>query len=444
MRPVSAPKRPPLRRRLPTASVLALATLSLAASRPAAAQLLETYLPDGVPGFAGAPGVTVASRIEPAYQPLGVPLGMLVLHPDLSEEFGYTSNVFAAGAPQGSVTLSTSPGLTAGFDNGTDRIGAAANLDNTRYFMDPAQGRTDATGAVGGEVGFGEDKLSVGLADLSLHEDRTALDAAPSDTPIAYRVQDLHVGYEARFGDFSATPAFDVKRWRYDDTTLMGAPISEAYRDRDTYTAGTTLRYGPSDLRSLVLVLNATGLHYTAPQPGQPSPDATGWQALAGIDRADGGVWRYRLLAGWEERVFAASAYPDHGGPMIAAGITWLPSETTTVGLTATRRIEDAAQEGVGGYTLTALSLRVDHAAWRNLLLNVELSVQLADYLPGNGASGGQQRQVAAGGGGEWRLNRWMALYASSSVTGANGTAQPGAASAWVNVVSLMGVRFGL
>ncbi|MDE2515014.1 MAG: outer membrane beta-barrel protein [Rhodospirillales bacterium] len=417
----------------------------------AQAQRLDQLLPEGVPGFGTDPGVTVTSRIAPEYQAPGLRSGLWVFHPGLDLATGYASNLFATAAPRGSAVLRLSPSIRAGYDDGADRLGAALSASDTRYPMAPAQGRTDATGALGASMALGGDRVSFGFADLALHEDRTALDALSADTPIAYRVQTLHLAYAARFAAFSLTPSLDFRRWRYDATTVQGVYQAQSYRNRDALEAGAVLRYGYSDLRSLVLAARATGLRYTDPVAGLPSENASGYQILGGFERADDGVWRVRLLAGWEERIFASSAYPDHGGPMIEAGLAWLPDEATTIGLTATRRIEDAAQEGVGGYTLSALALHLDHEAWRNLLLHAEFAVQRAAYLPGGtaGTGGGQQRQMVAGGGAQWHLNRWMTVYGDASVTASRGTAVPGAGSAgggdaWVDLVSLMGVRFGL
>lgn len=171
-------------------------------------------------------------------------------------------------------------------------------------------------------------------------------------------------------------------------------PAPQAYRDRNVLQGGLTGRYEVAPLRSILFVLRGTDTHYTQPQPGAPSRNSTGGLALVGIERGDG-VWDLRLLAGWEQRDFVAPQYHAHGAPAAEADVTWSPSGLTTVTGTLSRTIEDAAQEGVAGYTSTTARLVVDHEYLRNVLLNGFASVQHAAFLQG----GGTQTLYSLGGG---------------------------------------------
>ena len=53
------------------------------------AELLSSYFPTGVPGYGTAPGVTVASRERPDFDPLGTRLGSFILRPQVEEGLGY-------------------------------------------------------------------------------------------------------------------------------------------------------------------------------------------------------------------------------------------------------------------------------------------------------------------------------------------------------------------
>ena len=66
------------------------------------AELLSEFFPDGVPGYGTAPGVTVASRARPEYDPQGVRVDSFVVRPRMEEGFGYDSNVLGGGAARGS------------------------------------------------------------------------------------------------------------------------------------------------------------------------------------------------------------------------------------------------------------------------------------------------------------------------------------------------------
>src|SRR4051812_6134270 len=57
----------------------------------AAADMLSTWFPDGVPGYDTAPGVTITSRLHPEQRPLGLRAGTFQLWPRLDESIGYTN-----------------------------------------------------------------------------------------------------------------------------------------------------------------------------------------------------------------------------------------------------------------------------------------------------------------------------------------------------------------
>src|ERR1700693_2842098 len=74
------------------------------------AELLPSYFPAGVPGYGEAPGVTVASRLRPDFDPPGVRVGSFLLHPQWAEGLGYDSNVFgSSGGGPGSWLVGTHP-----------------------------------------------------------------------------------------------------------------------------------------------------------------------------------------------------------------------------------------------------------------------------------------------------------------------------------------------
>src|SRR5690348_15239752 len=80
------------------------------------AELLSSYFPTGVPGYGNAPGVTVASRERPEFDPPGARVGSFVLHPQLEQATGYDSNVFGSGSARGSWLVGTRPSLLVNSD----------------------------------------------------------------------------------------------------------------------------------------------------------------------------------------------------------------------------------------------------------------------------------------------------------------------------------------
>jgi hypothetical protein len=199
-----------------------------------------------------------------------------------------------------------------------------------------------------------------------------------------------------------------------------------------------TLRYELAPLRDLVVLARATGQDYLHAQPGAAAPNSMSYELLAGIDYADS-VWRYRLLAGGETRQFSAAVYKPRTAAVVEAGLTWTPTGLTTINAVLLRSIEDAAQEGVAGYTYTAARLGVEHEYRRDVILHGAAGLQHAAFLNG----GGDQTLYAFRAGATWVLNRNLRVSAAYDLSVRCGVA-PGAPPGYVRNLVLVSAAFGL
>jgi hypothetical protein len=220
-----------------------IAACLLAKAQMAEAQLLTSYFPEGVPGYGTEAGVTVRSRARPAYDPLGIRLGTVMLRPMLNEAFGYDDNVFTGPARRRAWEVVSTPSLLAGTAGSYGSTGLYLSANDVHYLGQSAQDRTDSAAFFGGTFNMGRDRLTLGAGWLAQHEDRTALDALPSDRPVAFTVANMRASYETTFGRVTATPSIDLNRWRFASTTILGVPVSQDTRDRSTGQLGLTLRY---------------------------------------------------------------------------------------------------------------------------------------------------------------------------------------------------------
>ncbi len=400
----------------------------------AAAQVLSTLLPSGVPGYGTAPGVTVASRLRPETQPQGLRSGAFVFHPRLEQGLGYDSAPLGI-AGKGSAQLTTRPSLQIGTTWSRHAFGAYFAVDDTRDLDAPNQSRTDWTASLGGAVDIGRDRLTLSAAHLTQHQDRTQIGALVTDRPVAFQLDDARASYAVTGGRWTLTPSLQVSTWHFSDTTLQGARFAQAYRDRSLIEGAATLQYELAPRRDLLLVSRALGQHYLHRQPGQPERDSTGYQVLFGF-ADDDGMWRYRVLFGGETRHFAAATYRTHSGPVAEAELAWNVSGMTTLTATVGRRIEDAAQEGIAGYTYTAAKLALDHEYRRNLILHASAAVQQADFLQG----GGSQTGYAIGLGATWLLSRTVHLAATYGLSERHG----GSTASYTRHLALLTLRLGM
>jgi hypothetical protein len=122
--------------------------------------------------------------------------------------------------------------------------------------------------------------------------------------------------------------------------------------------------------------------------------------------------------------------------------LIWNPSGLTTITGSLTRSIEDAAQEGIVGYSYTSARLRLDHEYQRNVLLRFSAGVQHVDYLQG----GGQSNGFSLGAGVTWLLNRHMRLSATYDFTDQTGSSNPTlqTTGSYTRSIGLLTLRFAM
>jgi teichuronic acid exporter len=191
---------------------LSVAVLAIvpACSSGARATDLADYFPPGVPGYDIWRGVTVASRLHPLTDPPGVHAGSFLIRPALEEGIGYDDNVLRGAQGRGAWNVVTRPSVLIGSDWSRDSLGAYLSLDDSRYLELPRQDRTDWTASLGAGIDIGRDRLSLAVSHMSLHENRTDIDAIAADAPIAYRIDDAGAAYALSLNRLSVTPNVDV------------------------------------------------------------------------------------------------------------------------------------------------------------------------------------------------------------------------------------------
>ena len=88
---------------------------------------------------------------------------------------------------------------------------------------------------------------------------------------MAFRLFDARLDYTHTLDRLSLTPNAELSNYQDGNTTILGAPASQSYRDRNVLAAGVTARYELMPLQNALLVLRGTATNYLAPQAGQPS-----------------------------------------------------------------------------------------------------------------------------------------------------------------------------
>jgi hypothetical protein len=406
---VLRPRVTPFRHAALLASVTAVCLLGPVHAR---AQLIDQYLNPNIPGYGTNPGVTVASRQRPEYDPEGIRYDGFTFTPVLSETAGYDDNVTGTASPRGSALIETNPSLGIATGWSDTQFDASLSADNVEYLQQSNQSYTNWTAAIGASHDFGRDTLSVGYTHLNLYQTPQQLDSPLLSSAIAYRVDDARGSYKVDLGRAYLLPTIEVSAYSYDNGTVEGQPYLQAYRDRFVYAPSLEAGYEFASRRRVVIILRDAQANYNAAPPNAPRENFNDASILAGLAYDFDGDIAARLLAGYEQRNFPAHVYKTISAPIVEGSVTWTPTELTTLTGTAARYIEDAAAEGTTGYTETAIKLNLDHEYLRNVILSAHAALYLDDYAAGFDSNGGSQSYFTGGIGASWLLSRTLRLAA--------------------------------
>lgn len=376
------------------------------ATGPAQAQrLLDQYIATDIPGVGVEPGVTVLSRQRPEYDSLGIRLGEITIRPELQESVGFDDNVLGQPSHRASAVIETNARLQVLYDHSDTTAFSTLTVNDNRYPEQNQQSFTNWTAALGGTHQFGRDTLSVAYEHLNLNQTVRDLDVPQLDQALQFRVDTVRLAYHAVFNRLSAEPALNVSNFDFDNGTVAGQPYLQTYRNRVVIEPSVTFRYELAPRRNLVLVARDSVASYKTQISGTPRRDYNDIAGLFGLD-FDEGIFRYRLLAGFESRRFSSPQIKSIQAPVVEAEVVWNPTGLTTVTGRATRRILDSADETTVAVTQSDVGLRVDHEFRRDILLRASGAALVDEYGRGQGG----QQSFTAGVGGTKLLNRNMQL----------------------------------
>lgn len=389
-------------------ALLAVAAALGALPGPARAQVLDQFISPTVFGVGAEPGVTVLSRSRPEFDSAGLRFGNVVVRPLLNESVGYETNVLGTSRARGSAMVETNASVSAASDWSRNSLRAELTVDDVRFTDLPKQSFTNWSANVAGTYEIGRDVLAVQYQHLNLNQTTRDLDVPELDQPLTFNVDTVLASYRVNLNRVSITPGINVSNYTYSSGTAGGSAYRQEYRNRVVVTPTLALGYEFAPQRSAVLVIRDANASYTNRQPNQPRRDYNDVAVLAGIDYAVTGLFRVRLLGGYEARVFSSSAYKTLQSPVIEASAIWNPTGLTTVTGLVSRRIQDTADESTAGFTQTTLGLSVDHEYLRNILLRGTASVAIGEY-----DTGGSQTLYSAGASATYLANRYARFTAS-------------------------------
>ena len=246
------------------------------------------------------------------------------------------------------------------------------------------------------------DYLALSVAHSDQHIEPNGIDSQFRQRPTPFQVNSGTVSYLLNLSRLSFEPFVTVAKTSYSDVRLGNTIQVNNYLDNTAVTEGVTTRYELSPLHHAVFVVRGTESDYNHSTAGAISRNNSRVSVLGGLDYVASGVWRYRVLVGYQFQQYTSSAATSQATPIVEGNVIWTPTLLTSVELTANREIRTSTDPLTASYTDSFVKLQVEHEYKRNLLFNVHVSTEQAEYQQ----NGGHQTLVGVGAGSTWLLNR--------------------------------------
>ncbi len=354
----------------------------------AAALQLDTLLPQGVPGFGTAAGISVTNRVWPDDQPRAIELGGIEVDPELEAGGGYDNA--PNGAAPASAVLDLNPSVL--IQDAALGLGAYAAGQVRNYPENSKQDQNSYTFALGEQAVLARQTITAGAAYVQAVETGFGLNTLALTQPVAFSVQELRGNDRLEMGMFNLTPELSVNR-----DVFNGLPG----QNRTDYRQGLTTEFAPGGPVQVVNLLHAVESRFA-----DAGYNADSYEALAGIADDAPALWMFRLLGGaaWREAAMGKAVL----APVLEGSADWLPDELDSLSLALAHEIDDPDQVSAAGYMLTEADVSWDHEYLRDLVLSGKIQVQRAAYFH----TTLDETLLATDARAKWRLNRALSLTA--------------------------------
>ncbi|MCG7361538.1 outer membrane beta-barrel protein [Roseomonas sp. ACRSG] len=332
---------------------------------------------------------TVIGRLRPDYEPAGVRLGGFRLDGRAEAGLGYSDNL-APTAPERltGIFLQESTQLSLASDWTRHAVAVSASQATRRHPDAGSLDWTDYQVGLMGRYDIGRaSSVSLGYSHIRGHLEVTDFDVQQStlNRPLPFDSDVLSVAGTAAFNRITLGASAEYRTVRYEgndaaflDDAAFPFRAADDGRDYDRTTGEVSAAYSFLPGRDVMVIARVTDISYL--HTAQESRDSLTWEALAGIRYDLTGLWGFRIAVGYRHRDYEDPTLRNRSSPAFEGQILYLPTQLTTVTLTAQRSIEESTRATNVSYTRTLVRLNVDHELLRNVILSAELRGEHRKY----------------------------------------------------------------
>jgi len=328
---------------------------------------------------------SVAERARPDYDPRGLRIGGIVLHPSVTAEVGTDSNVFYQAAnEQEDTILILRPRLLGETDWSRHRLFVELGADDYKYQDNDSEDRTDVFARGDGRLDIRRGSyLAAGGRQERLTERRGAPDSPDAAAkPLRFEVRSAYLAGVHEFNRVRASLRADRENLNYRDVPLLGGGVADQdQRDHTTTTFTGRLEYALSPDTAIVFQAAANERKYELKPPRADfDRDSEGVAYLVGFNTDLSNLIRGELIAGYLMQNYDDPALKTAEGLALEANVEYFATPITTVTLRGRRRVEETLTWLASSFVATEAELRVDHELRRNLIFGGGLGTINRDF----------------------------------------------------------------
>jgi hypothetical protein len=325
---------------------------------------------------------TVADRARPGLDADGMPLGGFRLFPAVGLGLVHNDNVFATKEMQQSDTAALlQPELRLTSESSRHRAAIGAEADFARYSDFDGEDYDDFDIYAEGGLEIGNGRLEAELRHSDKHEERTSADDARGIEPTEFTLDKIAGSYTWKPGRWIAKVDGGYRKFEFDDTATLTAPISNADRDRNASELGLRLAREMSPNYALYAEVKAKQIEYDQKFDRNGfERSSDGFSAVVGALLDFSGQTFGEVFAGYLRQDYDDARFGTADGPTFGGKVTWNVTGLTTLIFSGRRGIDSTTIVGASGIETTEFGFRADHELLRSLVLNLELSLGNEDF----------------------------------------------------------------
>jgi len=331
-----------------------------------------------------SPVRSVADDPRPAWDPKGILLGTMVVHPSLAIEALGKTNVRATEQDRKSdLAAVMTAAMTAETDWGRHALAAEGYYRRTQWVSLGKESRSEFGAVVQGryDVSSVSNISAIGQYDrlTQAREDINAPDNARRPAQIDRLRGNLSYQMDNGLTLIDADVTVDRRVYRNTEA-FNGGRIDQHGRDFTRYQGSLRLGYAVSGSASLIVAATLNRRDYDQLTNGI-SRNSHGGAVEAGLLFRPSSLLSAEIRAGYLFQNFKAAQLNDAHGLSATAQIVWNALPRTSFRLEASRRVSESSSTVVQSQITTSGTFGVDREILSNLIATAEASYERTNYI---------------------------------------------------------------